>query len=104
MNLINIIYEPYFIIIFISLLITLIAFLIIRNNKSEEVEEEKKNNTPQILLYTFFISFIILIILNYGLEYMNKNNFFQKGGFNKDEIVDNITIVADDIDCGLIDD
>jgi hypothetical protein len=35
---------------------------------------------------------------------MNKNNFFQKGGFNKDEIVDNITIVADDIDCGLIDD
>lgn len=101
MNLINIIYEPYFIIISISLIITLIAFFIIRNNKSEE--EEQQNNTPQILLYTFFISFILLIILNYGLEYMNKNNFFQKGGVNKDELVNNLTIVADDIDCGLID-
>jgi len=101
MNLINIIYEPYFIIISISLIITLIAFFIIRNNKSEE--EEQQNNTPQILLYTFFISFILLIILNYGLEYMNKNNFFQKGGVNKDELVNNLTIVADDIDCGFID-
>jgi heme/copper-type cytochrome/quinol oxidase subunit 2 len=101
MNLINIIYEPYFIIISISLIITLIAFFIIRNNKSEE--EEQQNNTPQILLYTFFISFILLIILNYGLEYMNKNNFFQKGGVNKDELVNNLTIIADDIDCGLID-
>jgi hypothetical protein len=101
MNLINIIYEPYFIIISISLIITLISFFIIRNNKSEE--EEQQNNTPQILLYTFFISFILLIILNYGLEYMNKNNFFQKGGVNKDDLVNNLTIVADDIECGLID-
>ena len=100
MNLINIIYEPYFIIISISLIITLISFFIIRNNKSEE---EQQNNTPQILLYTFFISFILLIILNYGLEYMNKNNFFQKGGVNKVDLVNNLTIVADDIECGLID-
>ena len=101
MNLINIIYEPYFIIISISLIITLITFFIIRNNKSEE--EEQQNDISQILLYTFFISFILLIILNYGLEYMNKNNFFQKGGVNKEELVNNLTIVADDIECGLID-
>ena len=101
MNLINIIYEPYFIIISISIIITIIAYFIIRNNKPDE--EESKNSTAQILLYTFFTSFILLIIINYGLEYMNKNNFFQKGGVNKDEIVNSLTIVADDIDCGLID-
>ena len=101
MNLINIIYEPYFIIISISIIITIIAYFIIRNNKPDE--EKSKNNTAQILLYTFFISFILLIVINYGLEYMNKNNFFQKGGVNKDEIINNLTVVADDIDCGFID-
>jgi hypothetical protein len=99
MNLINILYEPYVIIIFISLVITGIAYYILINNKSKD-EDTDHNNIPKNLLYTFLISFVLLIILKFGLEYMNKNNFFQKGG----EITssDRLTLMADDVDCDML--
>ena len=99
MNLINILYEPYVIIIFISLIITIIAYFIIKNNKNNT--EEKKFNVPLTLLYTFIISFLLLICGKYGLNYMNKKNFFQKGGI--EDISERLTIIADDVDIGLID-
>jgi len=98
MNLINILYEPYVIIIFISLIITVIAYFIIKNKKNNE---EKETNVPLTLLYTFIISFLLLIGGKYVLNYMNKKNFFQKGGMM--DISDRLTIVADDVDIGLID-
>jgi heme/copper-type cytochrome/quinol oxidase subunit 2 len=107
MELINLIYEPIVIILFISLVITVIMYFIARNKAGDQVEnsdgtqEENKTNISQILFYTFISSFIILVILKYLLEYMNNNNYFQKGGFNAS---DNITIVDDDVDFGLIDD
>ena len=92
-------YEPYVIIIFISLIITIITYFIIKNNKN--TNKEKETNVPLVLLYTFIISFLLLICGKYALNYMNKNNFFQKGGIV--DISERLTIIADDVDIGLID-
>ena len=95
MNLVNILYEPYVIIILTSILITFIAYLILRNQK-DDIENKDKYNTPKILLYTFISSCIILVFLKFGLEYMNNNKFFQKGASLNNS--DRLTVVADDID------
>jgi len=104
MELIKILYQPYVICIFLALIITLIAyFIIMKDNKNKSDDKSKsddKNNSTKILLYTFVISFLVLMVLKYILDYVNINNFFQKGG-NKD-IADHLTIVADDIDIGII--
>ena len=96
MNLTNILYDPYFIIIVISLIITLIAYFIIKNNKI--VDEEPNYSKP--LVITFVVSFVVLIGIKYGIDYMNKNNFFQK----KSEFTsaDKLTIVADDVDYDIM--
>lgn len=99
MNLINLLYEPYVIIIFISLIITLIAYFILKNNKDKE-DKTDNSNIPKILLYTFIISLILLAAIKYGVYYMNKNNYFQKGGVS--DPIDRLTIVADDIDCNIL--
>jgi uncharacterized membrane protein len=103
MNIMKILLEPYVIIIFISLIITLITYFIIKNNKNNKNNsEENKNNIPLILLYTFIISFLLLIFAKYILSYMNKKKFFQK-----DSVIntsDRLTIIADDVHIGLIDD
>lgn len=100
MNLSNILYEPYVIIIFISLIITIITYFIIKNDKTDENGNGNENNISRNLLITFVSSFIILIIGKYAINYMNKNNFFQKGG--KVDISDKLTIVADDLDYDIL--
>jgi O-antigen/teichoic acid export membrane protein len=99
MNILSILYEPYFIIICLSLFITLITYFSIRNKLDEK--DNNNYNISKILLYTFIISCVVLLILKFGLEYMNKNNFFQKGaGLNTS---DRLTIIADDVDTSLFD-
>jgi heme/copper-type cytochrome/quinol oxidase subunit 2 len=101
MNLLNIIYEPYVIILIVALVITIFAYFIIRNNSNEDEdgEESKKRNIPKILLITFLASFILLYIGKYGIEYMNTKKFFQKGGV---DVVEHLTIVADDLDYNIM--
>ena len=99
MNLLNIIYEPYVIILFIALVITIFTYFIIRNNSNEDEEESNKINTPKILLITFLVSFVLLNICKYGIEYMNTKKFFQKGGV---DVVEHLTIVADDLDYNIM--
>ena len=107
MNLINILYEPYVIIIFIALIITLITYFIIRKGPSDpkDPSDSKDPNITKTLLYTFLISFVVLMICKYAFSFMNKNNFFQKGG---DAILDinnsdRLSVVADDVDIGILD-
>ena len=107
MELVKILYQPYVIVIFLSLLITLITYFIFRNKNINNTEEEKNsgsNQLPKILLYTFIISFILLFGFNYLLKYMNENKFFQKKGGVIKNITDNLTIVADDVDYGILED
>ena len=99
MNLINILYEPYAIIIVLSLIITLIAYFIVRNNNSNK-EQNEKVNTPKVLLITFITSLIFLVLLKYIINYMNKNNFFQKGGAVDHS--ERLTIIADDLDYDIM--
>lgn len=99
MELINILYEPYVIMIFISIIITGIAYFIINNNKSDYEDEEPINYSKPLFL-TFIISYLLLVILHFVVGYLNKNNFFQKGG--KIDIKEHLTIVADDVDVGFI--
>jgi len=98
MNLVDIFFQPYVIIIFISIIITIISYFII---SKEKVEENNKKNMAKKLLIIFVSSFIILIILKLTINYMNKNNFFQKGG--EINTSDRLTLESDDIDIGLID-
>ena len=100
MDLLKLLYEPYVIIIFISLIITLIAYFIIVNNKKNEEDEETKTDIPKTLLYTFIISLILLVLLKFIVSYMNTNNFFQKGGTV--DPIDVLTVVADDVDYDII--
>lgn len=98
MNLVNILFEPYVIIMFVSIIITIISYFILSKQK---VEENNKKNIAKKLLIIFISSFIILIILKLIVNYMNKNKFFQKGGDINTS--DRLTLVSDDIDIGLID-
>jgi uncharacterized membrane protein len=98
MNLINIIYEPYVIIIFISIILTIISYFIVQNDNKNKPEEQK-TNLGKALFLTFIISFIIMMVLKYSMNYMNKNKIFQKEGGNINE---KLTIVADDVDFGIL--
>jgi len=103
MNLLTILSQPYIIITVLALLIIVITYFIISNHNNKEKNDDNKYNIPLTLLYTFVITLIVLITLKFGLEYMNKNNFFQKGGNVTFDSSDRLTIVADDIDTSLFD-
>lgn len=120
MDLVKILYEPNFIIIIISLIIAVISYFIFKNMENEKKDKNKekdKNNMAlgKKVLYTFLITFVSLLVLYHGAVYLNKSSFFakgeMKGGFIsntadqlKDKIVENLTIIADDVDCGLLED
>lgn len=95
--------QPYIIITVIALLTTIVTYFIISNHNNKEKNDNNKYNIPLTLLYTFIITLVILISLKFGLEYMNKNNFFQKGGNNTFDPSDRLTVVADDVDTSLFD-
>jgi uncharacterized membrane protein YdjX (TVP38/TMEM64 family) len=104
MNLTNILFEPYVIIIIISIIITSVAYFVIQNDNKNK-EDEEKINVGTSLLYTFIGSFVLMMLIKIGISYMSKNNMFQKGGVlpvvNENEITDKLTIIADDVDYGL---
>jgi len=106
MKLTNILFEPYVIIIIISIIITLIAYFVIQSDNKNK-EDEDKINLGSSLLYTFLASFLIMMIGKICFGYMNKNNMFQKGGApinNGTDISEKLTIVGDDVDYGLFED
>ena len=102
MSITKILYEPYFIIICLSLVITLISYFIMKTHKKHESNKNKPINIPKMLLYTFIISVLVLLLLKFIISYLNKNNYLQKGGTFSN--VDKLTIVSDDVHFGLIDD
>lgn len=112
MNLINILYQPYVIIILISLIITTSTYVWMKYNK---IEEEEYNNNNKIseaktLLITFISSFTLLMLSYFGVTYASKNNLFEKirhkggadNGFEND-FLDRITVVSDDVDFDMMD-
>jgi heme/copper-type cytochrome/quinol oxidase subunit 2 len=98
MNILDLLFEPYVIIILLSIFITVIAYFVIQNDNSNKEDDEDKTETSKSLLYTFIGSIIILTLFKFGISYMNNKNFFQKGG----ELNDRLTIVADDVDIGIL--
>ena len=98
MNILDLLFEPYVIIILLSIFITIIAYFVIQSDNSKKEDDEDKIDTGKSLLYTFIGSLIILTLLKFVISYMNNKNFFQKGG----ELNDRLTIVADDVDIGIL--
>ena len=98
MNLTDLLYNQYVIIIVASIVITVITYFVLRNDQSDE--EPEKKNTSKTLLYTFLISFVVLLVLKHALSYLNNNKIFQKGGADSN-MSDRLTIIADDIDIDL---
>ena len=101
MELINILYQPYVICIIIAIIITLITYFILKKYQKKD-ENDKNKNCTIILLNTFIGSFLGLMLLKNIMDYANKHNFFQKGGDFKSQCKDNLTIIADDIEIGVI--
>lgn len=99
MNLTNLLFEPYTIILIISIILTVISYFVVQSDNKDK-DEEDQTNLSTALLYTFLGSFIGLMALKFGLGYLNKNNVFQKGGLS--DISDKLTIIADDIDVGFM--
>ena len=119
MDLIKILYEPHFIIIVLSTIIAGVTYYLLKNDK--KINKDVKDSNKKIseigknVLYSFLISFVLLIVIYYSFNYLSKNNYFQKGGASgadavsnseqlKNSIMDKLTIVADDVDCGLLED
>ena len=121
MNLIKILYEPHFIIIVLSTIIAGVTYYLLKNDKkiNKDVKDQNKkiSEIGKNVLYSFLISFVVLIVIYYSFNYLRKNNYFQKGGNSssgaeavsnseqiKNSIMEKLTIVADDVDCGLLED
>jgi uncharacterized membrane protein (UPF0182 family) len=120
MDLIKILYEPHFIIIVLSTIIAGVTYYLLKNdkqtNKNLKDSNKKISEIGKNVLYSFLISFVVLIVIYYSFNYLSKNNYFQRGGASsgsegvsnaeqiKNSIMDKLTIVADDVDCGLLED
>ena len=119
MDLIKILYEPHFIIIVLSTIIAGVTYYLLKNDKqtNKDIKDPNKkiSEIGKNVLYSFLISFVVLIVIYYSFNYLSKNNYFQRGGVSgaegvsnseqiKNSIMDKLTIVADDVDCGLLED
>jgi len=111
MNLIEILYQPYVIILFICLVITISVYFYMKYSK---VEEEENNHTnleqAKTLLITFIVSFVLLMLSYFGVLYAGKNNLFERikidqsgGGFEND-FLDRLTVMSEDVDFDLMED
>ena len=110
----NFIYEPWFICLLISILLTVIYYAIkLQMNKKKEDEEENSNNNIVNTFIFFIISFILLLILYYLYKYFSDEKYEMKGGADqtfeqkkalKTKIADRLTVVDDDIDVGILED
>lgn len=108
----NFIYEPWFICLLISILLSAIYYAIKLQTKKKKKEEEDNNNTVNTFIF-FIISFILLLALYYLYKYFNDEKYELKGGAEqtleqkkilKTKIADRLTVVDDDIDVGILED
>ncbi len=104
MNLLDLLYEPYTIILIISIVLTIITYFVVKSDNKDK-DEEDQTNMGKSLLYTFLGSFVGITILKFILSYLNQKNAFQKGGVQSvvNNVHDKLTIVADDVDVGFMD-
>ena len=95
-------YEPYVISIIVAIIITIISYFIVQHDNKNKEEPEGLQSIAKKLLLVFVISFILTMAISYGIKYVNKTSFFQKGGADKITMSDRLTIVADDVDFGIL--
>jgi uncharacterized membrane protein len=103
MNLVSILYEPYFIIIVLSLIVVLIAYYLLKNEKPPKKGQEE-NTTPlsRKLLYTFLISFISFIGIYFVFKNFTKGSVTSIGGGAVADLSEKLTMVADDVEFGIL--
>jgi len=105
MNLVSILYEPYFIIIVLSLIVVLIAYLLLKNEKpSKKGQEENTMPLSRKLLYTFLISFISFIGIYFVFKNFTKGSTVLTGGsqISPADLAEKLTMVADDVEFGIL--
>lgn len=111
----NFIYEPWFICLLISILITIIFYAVnlqVKKNKKSKNKKEEDNNLTNTFIF-FIISFILLMIFYYLYKYFNDDTYIASGGNTqtldqknilRNKIADKLTVVDDDIDVGILED
>lgn len=109
----NFIYEPWFICLLISVLLSAIYYAVkLQVNKKKDDEEDNSNNAVNTFIF-FIISYILLLILYYLYKYLSDEKYELKGGAEqtieqkkilKTKIADRLTVVDDDIDVGILED
>jgi uncharacterized membrane protein len=114
MNLIQFLYQPYIIILFISLLITISVYFYIKYSKveQEEYDGKQKNNLDdaKTMLIAFVVSFILMMGAYFGVVYAGKYHLFERvkvdasgGGGFENSFMDRLTVVSEDVDFDLMD-
>ena len=113
----NFIYEPWFICLLISLLISIVYYLIkMESEKKKKTEEVKSSNNFLYTFITFVVSFVLLLLFYYAYKCFFSgeiiNNPIKTGGsldnsaksILKQKIKDKLTFIDDDIDVGILED
>lgn len=125
MDIPRILYEPYVIFLFISLIISIFYFYIQKSNAKKQQqqdpnydEEFSQKNKYTNAVIAFLVSYLLLLIVYYGYKYFQTKQLASSdsvksgGSINtsvkekvssavKEQIKEKLTIMDDDIDIGV---
>ena len=108
----DLIYQPYFILLLVALIITVFYYFINTKNNVDQEEKENVKKTNYInLVLVFLVAYLLMLMIYYGYKYFENSipTLEKSGGSNlrvsneaKEIFKDRITIYGDDVDVGIL--
>jgi len=108
----DLIYQPYFILLLVALIITVFYYFINTKNNVDQDEKENVKKTNYInLILVFLVAYLLMLMIYYGYKYFENSmpTLEKSGGGNlrvsneaKEIFKDRITIYGDDVDVGIL--
>ena len=108
----DLIYQPYFILLLVSLIITVFYYFMNTKNNVDQEEKENVKKTNYInLVLVFLVAYLLLLMIYYGYKYFENSmpTLEKSGGSNlkvsneaKEIFKDRITIYGDDVDVSIL--
>ena len=108
----DLIYQPYFILLLVALIITVFYYFMNTKNNVYQAEKENVKKTNYInLVLVFLVAYLLLLMIYYGYKYFENSmpTLEKSGGSNlrvsneaKEIFKDRITIYGDDVDVSIL--